>query len=162
MPRSVLSQMSGLGGWKVTFYATAQCTPSSMWMDLWVFKYSWSRIQASSNHSQFSHAMETGKCKLRCSSQYLMHLAHITQQCFLMPLQVCEVYYQFLSLAVQKGNSSIARLQVCEVCYQFFEFGCSKRKQFYCAAYKVENVVRQSAHSASLTFSHILISFWTQ
>ena len=47
-----------------------------------------------------------------------------------------EVYYQFLSLAVQKGNSSITPLQVCEVLYQFFEFGCSKRKQFYCAAYK--------------------------
>ena len=124
-------------GW-LKSHILCNCTSSSMWMDLWVFIYSWSRIQASSNHSQFSHAMETGKCKLRCSSQYLMHLAHITDQCFLMPLQVCEVYYQFLSLAVQRGNSSIA------------------------PHIKVENVVRQTAHSASLTFSHILISFWTQ
>ena len=53
---------------------------------------------------------------------------------FLLRLCMCARYdINFLSLAVQRGNSSIA------------------------PHIKVENVVRQTAHSAILTFSHILI-----
>ena len=52
--------------------------------------------------------------------------------------KVWEVCYQFLSLAVQRGNSSIAPHT------------------------NVENVLRQTADSATLTFSHILISLWIQ
>ena len=63
----------------------------------------------------------------------------LKKETVLMRLCKCARYViNFLSLAVQRGNSSIA------------------------PHIKVENVVRQTAHSASLTFSHILISFWTQ
>ena len=108
MPRSVFSQISGLGGWKVTFYATA-------------------------------HPLQ---CGWTCEFPNIVHLAskqvliilnllmlwkqHVRVKVFTMPDTFDPHHTQVLLVASASVRGVLS----------IYKFGCSKRKQFYCAAYK--------------------------
>ena len=108
MPRSVFSQIRGLGGWKVTIYATA-------------------------------HSLQ---CGWTCEFPNIVHLAskqvliilnllmlwkqHVRVKVFTMPDTFGTHYTQVLLVASASVQGMLS----------IYKFGCSKRKQFYCAAYK--------------------------